>query len=477
MKKTRHTTLMAFAILTFCTSATLMVNCPGILDLNNPFNYESQTIPPYIQDDNTPPNNAITDEGATLGRVLFYDKNLSVDNTISCSSCHQQEFAFGDTATVSTGVDGVTGRHSMRLVNARFGNLPNFFWDKRANTLEIQTTQPIQDHVEMGFSGQNGDPDINDLIVKLEAIDYYPMLFDHAFGDPAITEQRMQLVLAQFVRSIQSFDSKYDVGRAQVGNGGAPFPNFTPEENMGKQLFRANPPNGGANCRVCHGGPEFSIANRRNNGVITVANNPTGIDLTNERSPSLRNLFSPSGELNGPMMHDGSFKTMLDVINHYDSIVIDSANNNLDNRLTIPGPGGQPIGQNLQLDSLEKAALIVFLQTLTGNDVYTNEKWSDPFDPNGNLTVSPVSIATTEVLLENSGITLYENSSVNDLRIDLISGNYQMNIKDEDSNIYQTINLTGDLIFDVCDLPVDLYFVEFKNLDNTLITLEKIVRE
>ena len=78
---------------------------------------------------------------------LFYDKNLSIDNSISCASCHQQAAAFGDLATVSTGVDGVTGRHSMRLAYARFGNEDRFFWDERAPSLEAQTTQPIQDHV------------------------------------------------------------------------------------------------------------------------------------------------------------------------------------------------------------------------------------------------------------------------------------------------------------------------------------------
>lgn len=474
MKIPIQSTLMAFAFLTIFTSATLMVNCPGILDLNNPFNYESQTIPNFITKDNTPPNNPITDELATLGRVLFYDKNLSVDNTISCSSCHQQEFAFSDTATVSTGVDGVTGRHSMRLVNARFGNLPSFFWDKRVNSLEIQTTQPIQDHIEMGFSGQNGDPDIDDLIAKMDTIGYYSTLFTHAFGDSIVTENRMQQALAQFVRSIQSFDSKFDIGRSMVGNNGMPFPNFTQQENVGKTLFLDPPPQGGAGCQPCHSAPEFDIApNTRNNGVITVANNPGAIDLENERAPSLRNLFNPNGNLNGPLMHDGSFKTIEEVVNHYDHIVVDPANTNLDNRLRQPG--GQ--GQNLNLTQAEKDALSAFLQTLTGVDVYTNEKWSDPFDENGNLIVVPETTASTEVLLEDDGITLFHDPSLNDLRIELNSGNYQMNIKDENSNIYQTINLTNDLIFDVCSLPADLFLVEFKNLNNNSIILEKIVRE
>jgi cytochrome c peroxidase len=122
-------------------------------------NYAAQTKPAYILKDNTT-TNPITNSGATLGRVLFYDKNLSKDNTVSYSSCHKREFAFGDSKIVSTGVNGVTGRHSMRLVNSRFANEQNFFWDERATSLENQTTQPIQDHKEMGFSGTNGDSNL-----------------------------------------------------------------------------------------------------------------------------------------------------------------------------------------------------------------------------------------------------------------------------------------------------------------------------
>ena len=179
------------------------------IDLQNLFNYEDQAIPNYITKDNTD-GNPITNEAATLGRVLFYDTQLSSANTISCSSCHIQEFAFGDTSIVSVGVNGVTGRHSMRLVNSRFSDEAKFFWDERAGTLEAQSTMPIMDHVEMGYSGTNGDPDFNQLIEKLDTVSYYDDLFRLAFGDEEITESRMQIALAQFIRSIQSFDSPYD---------------------------------------------------------------------------------------------------------------------------------------------------------------------------------------------------------------------------------------------------------------------------
>jgi cytochrome c peroxidase len=135
--------------------------------------------------------------------VLFHDRRLSRNDTVSCSSCHAQSHAFADPAVASTGVAGTTGRHSMRLVNERFANEVRFFWDERAATLENQTTQPVRDHVEMGFSGTSGDPDFAALTAKLTAIDEYRVLFAMTFGDAAVTEARIQLALAQFVRSIQ----------------------------------------------------------------------------------------------------------------------------------------------------------------------------------------------------------------------------------------------------------------------------------
>jgi len=319
----------------------------GMIDLANLVDYENQTIPNYINRDNTA-NNPINNAAATLGRVLFYDKNLSSDNTVSCSTCHQQEFAFSDLDVVSQGVNELTGRHSMRLINSRFGAEVRFFWDKRAASLEAQTTQPIQDHGEMGFSGTNGDPDFDDLIIKMEATPYYKTLFSEAFGDDAITEARMQLAMAQFIRSIESFDSKFDVGLSQVGgNINAPFPNFTTQENQGKNLFNQPPQfanggirvGGGVGCAACHQGPEFSIDRQppnqqRNNGVITVANDSSAIDLTNTRSPTLRDLFSPAGVLNGPMMHDGSFATFDAVLDHYNDVTFNpNVNQVLNGRL------------------------------------------------------------------------------------------------------------------------------------------------
>lgn len=351
------------------------------IDLDNLANYANQGKPAYITKDNTG-NNPITNKGATLGRVLFYDKNLSSNNTVSCSSCHQQANAFGDTNVASNGVNGTTGRHSMRLINTRYAVENKFFWDERAATLEFQTTQPIRDHKEMGFSGANGDQAFDGLITKLSQIGYYKELFKFVYGSEEITESKIQLALAQFIRSIQSFDSKYDIGRAQVNNEGQPFPNFTLSENAGKNLFLIPPTfnatgsrtGGGVGCAGCHAAPEFDIAPiSGNNGMIGVLNG-TGTDFTNTRAPSLRDLIKPDGTLNGPMMHNGEFTNLQAVLNHYNDINILPTNINLDPKLR---PNG--FGQKLNITTTEMNDLIAFLRTLTGNNVYVAAKWSNPF--------------------------------------------------------------------------------------------------
>lgn len=352
------------------------------VDLNNLANYANQTIPSYITKDNSTLN-TISDKGATLGRILFYDKKMSVNNTVSCSSCHKQEVAFGDNTITSTGVNGTTGRHSMRLINTRFATESKFFWDERAASLEIQTTMPIKDHGEMGFSGLNGDLSFNDLITKLSAVDYYKELFKFVYGSEEITETKIQFALAQFIRSIQSFDSKYDTGRASAPNDGAPFSNFTAQENQGKNLFLTPPTfnasgsrtGGGIGCAGCHRAPEFDIdPNTGNNGIIGTLSG-VGIDITNTRAPSLRDLVKIDGTTNGQMMHTGVITSLQAAIGHYGTINIAPGNTNLDPRLTPSG-----IGQQLNLTAAEVNSVIAFLRTLSGTDVYTNTKWSNPFN-------------------------------------------------------------------------------------------------
>lgn len=146
---------------------------------------------------------------------------MSANGTISCGSCHQAINGFSDPATLSLGFEnGLTGRHSMSLANSRYYNNGAFFWDERASTLEAQVLMPIQDEVEMGLT-------LNEMVERLEGIDYYPALFSAAFGTDEINSDRVSRALAQFVRSMVSINSKYDEGRAQVNIPTDNFPNFT----------------------------------------------------------------------------------------------------------------------------------------------------------------------------------------------------------------------------------------------------------
>src|SRR5436190_8963597 len=251
---------LAFALLLALALPSLLHADDGVINLAALPNYAKQPRPYYIVQDNTPlvgaqpapfAPNIMTDIGATLGRVRFYDKRLSRNNTVSCSSCHQQAHAFGDPATASTGVNGTTPRHAMRLVNVRFHDF-NFFWDGRVPILEQLVTQPIRNAIEMGFSGTNGDPTFDDLLAKLSALPEYQILFNAAFGSPGIDELRIQKAIAQFVRSIQSYDTKYDAAVSAGGSFNGQFRSFTESENRGVALFMHPDANGGANCSQCH---------------------------------------------------------------------------------------------------------------------------------------------------------------------------------------------------------------------------------
>jgi cytochrome c peroxidase len=338
-------------------------------------NYANPTLPAYYDNtlnplDNTPPNNQINDRAATLGRVLFYDKRLSINDTISCASCHQQAFGFTDPRRFSLGFSGsaFTTAHAMRLGNIRYYGPGSMFWDRRAASVEAQATQPIQNAIEMGWTAAAGG--MTALIAKMDATIYYRDLFNFAFGSPAITEARIQQALAQFERAMVSTTSKWDTGYAQVFNVNAPnrglnadLPNFTAEENRGRTLFINPRNNGGAGCAACHVPPTFSLAaNSQSNGLDAG-------ETTIFKSPSLKNL-----NVTGPYMHDGRFATLTEVVDFYDhGIQLGPA---LDNRLRQGPNNGQP--QNLGLSAADRAALVAFLRTLDDASLNADAKFSNP---------------------------------------------------------------------------------------------------
>jgi cytochrome c peroxidase len=337
------------------------------------FNYADVNLPNSFYDnnlmreDNIPNNNRVRNQGATLGRVLFYDTALSKNNTVSCASCHDQSKSFSDGNKFSVGFEGgLTARNSMSLANARFYRNGRFFWDERASSLEEQVLMPIQDHIEMGLT-------LTELEAKLSLRRRYKILFNRAFGDTIITSERISRGLSQFVRSMVSYQSKFDDGLAQTRDPRRPFPNFTNSENRGKQLFFSPQ----TNCAQCHSTAAFIGDRARNNGLdaqltdlgvggITGRNN----DLGEFKVPSLRNI-----EVTAPFMHDGRFTTLEQVIEHYNSGVQNSQN--LDGRLRR-GNGVR----RLNLSNTDKIALKDFLLTLTDRVFLTDEKFSSPFRNN-----------------------------------------------------------------------------------------------
>ena len=336
--------------------------------------------------DNTSQDNPLSDDGATLGRVLFYDKQLSKNNTIACESCHHQERAFSDPRRFSLGFKGgQTGRNAMSLGNGRFtminGSNPGFFWDERAATLEDQALMPIQDKLEMGMK-------LTDLEQKLQRLPYYPPLFAAAFRSNKVTSDRIAKAIAQFMRSMVSFNSKFDrAAKAAGGNDYSPdFDEFTAEENLGKSLFIDGVGNiAEIGCAHCHVPPSFGMPKSFNNGLdLQYADQGLGardvpsndpFTPTNDgkfKASSLRNIA-----LTAPYMHDGRFQTLPQVMEHYSSGVHRHANLGLliDEEENAGGQG--PSG--FRLTGKQKSALVAFLKTLTDEEFISDPKFSDPF--------------------------------------------------------------------------------------------------
>ena len=331
-----------------------------------PYHYANLDLPAHFTTpaaqrfDNTPADNPTTDEGATLGRVLFYDTRLSANNTISCGSCHVQKHGFVDPNRFSKGFEGkLTDRHAMNLVNLRFHPRGRFFWDERSGNLEAMVLMPIQNRIEMG-------QDLERLPAILARDRQYAELFQHAFGDTDITVERIARALAQFLRSMVSFHSRYDDGMVSARSAADDFANFTQEENRGKALFLRN-------CSLCH------LPDQQAHFIMTEPVN-TGLDedtrqadggvgdislkpnqLGQFKSPSLRNV-----EVTAPYMHDGRFSTLPAVLDHYSS----GGKNHPNKDVRV---------QPLHFTDSEKAALIAFLKTLTDEQFLTDPKFSDPF--------------------------------------------------------------------------------------------------
>ncbi len=299
-----------------------------------------------------PADNPLTVQGVELGRRLFHDPRLSINNSQSCASCHDRSAAFSDVRRVSPGAEGQMGRRqAMPLFN--LGWAKEFFWDGRVKSLREQALHPIEDPTEMNEK-------LDRVIGKLEADAEYPALFTAAFGKAetgsAITRQRIGLAIEQFVLTLVSQDSKFDRAARKVET-------LTEQEKLGLQLFitEHDPRMGlrGADCFHCHGGNLFTNHQFVNNGLEprdgeSGRMEATGLQIDRDlfKVPSLRNVA-----VTAPYMHDGRFRTLEEVIDHYDHGIHRSPT--LDPNIAKHPPEG------LGLTPEEKAALVAFLKTLT----------------------------------------------------------------------------------------------------------------
>jgi len=341
--------------------------------------------------DNTPAANPITDAGATLGRVLFYDPRLSASDAVSCGSCHHQSLGFADALVFSIGLGGaLTPRHATGLANARFYKRGRFFWDERASTLEEQVLDPIQNDHEMGMS-------LDALAIKLSVTPYYPALFTAAFGSPDITRDRISRALAQFTRAMVSGDSRYD--RAFDANGVANFAStLTPQEIDGERVFRQS------GCGSCHT-TLAQVGDAPHSNGLDAAPVDTGVGGGVFKTPSLRNVA-----VRPRFMHDGRFATLDEVVAFYDSGIQNTPR--LDPRLRAAD--GTP--KRLGLAAAERDALVAFLGALTDSTFLTSPRFSNPFvsgsivAPAGpTITMKGNSFSPKEVVVRAGGVVSFLN--------------------------------------------------------------------
>jgi cytochrome c peroxidase len=354
---------------------------------------------PYSYNVMTDPN-GINDHIPTLGRVLFYDRQLSVNNSVSCSSCHKQNLAFADNVAFSTGFDNrLTLRNSMPIQNLLAQNFvfldsgfsirpevsssSNFFagtsaglfWDGREGILQTMVLKPIGNHVEMGIS------DMNILNQKLSSIPYYRELFTKAFDSPEVTTEKIGKALSSFLLSITSRNTKADHSmintvlddKFNTTDESIPHGELSAIEERGMNLFTTV-----YDCNACHqvqnphgyimAGTFANIgldAQYADNGLQNVTKRSS--DAGKFKIPSLRNVA-----LTAPYMHDGRFETLNDVLDHYSEGIANHPN--LDKRLKKDGQA-----MRLQIPQHDKDAIIAFLHTLTDYEMIKDPKFSNPF--------------------------------------------------------------------------------------------------
>ena len=328
---------------------------------------------------------------ATLGRVLFYDKSLSLNNSVSCASCHQQSKAFCDNLQFSPGLEN---NKTVRNAPSIFSKTGRMFWDGRAQGLQNLILRPIQNHIEMRFDN------LEALAQKIAKINYYPQLFHNAFGNYDIDSSKIKNALVEFVRNFNFSNNKFSKSLNNAAN-------LNASETQGKLVFF-----GKGKCFNCHhvepnnpnmGGygftdMDFNIGldeSYTDNGLGNITKNTE--DNGKFMVPVLLNV-----EFTAPYMHDGRFKTLEEVVEHYNSGIKNHPNLDfvLRNTSMFDGLSDQQILQQfdanhngqldpseipplepvkLNLNESEKKSLVDFLKTLSDPTIFTEAKFKNPF--------------------------------------------------------------------------------------------------
>jgi len=338
---------------------------------------------------------------AGLGRVLFYDKNLSKDRSVSCASCHKQSKAFSDDVAFSLGIEGKrTARNSLPLANvASFsahysiidGKMPLLLWDERSPDVSSQSRQTFANPLEMGM-------EMADVVNRVKEKDYYPYLWRKLYGNFEPTEEQVLECLQEFVGAMGSHDTPLDRSLEQAmdlfavpssehhdtvithiyysGNDTTittintvivGLPGLSSSENRGRDIFVNN-------CTKCHSPIRpfqevFAACNGldmeyTDKGLAELTGNSADVGVF--KSPSLRNIA-----LTGPYMHNGRFNTLKEVVDFYSDQV--KPHPNLHPRMMHDGD------QNLHLTATQKQDLIAFLHTLTDTELAFDPRFSNPF--------------------------------------------------------------------------------------------------
>ncbi|MBK9016936.1 MAG: T9SS type A sorting domain-containing protein [Saprospiraceae bacterium] len=384
-------------------------------------------------------NSLISPDGATLGRVLFYDKKLSSSNDVACASCHKQAFAFADNVQFSEGINGtLTTRNSPNLNDLAWQTdfntgepFPPLFWDCREPDLAQMVLQPILHQGELG-------KDMPVLIEKLNNTTYYPELFQQAFGTSQITPERIGIALAEFIRSMSVFDSKFD--KVQTG-----LSTYTSQEAAGAMVFESS-------CgQICHISSSFTPIFPMNNGLDIVCADigyqaVTGVESDNGKfkSPSLRNI-----SLTAPYMHDGRFETIDEVIEFYSEELQPHPFSDMNWMLTDP--------TGFHFTASQKAELKAFLQTLTSESLTTDVKWSDPFQE----------VNSVGILALDEKIVVYPNPFAAETLVELSgSGEFEIRITNLSGHVLRTLrNVKKTATIERGQLSPGVYQLEIRKGD------------